>query len=356
MSRLSDLRAAAESAVVCLGVDATDTVLVLCNERERAIADVLLAAAESHAGSARLLEYPTLRRNGEEPSDDVAQAMSDASVVFATTTYSISHTRARLAATAAGTRIASMRGFTEAFAQAMLVDYELLRDRGMQLAAALTAAESCRITSAAGTDITLSIKGRSATADHGNLREPGAFGNLPAGEAYIAPLETSGDGTIVFDGGLADYGLLHAPLRVRLEAGRAVDADGEAADWLLSTLGAGGEHGRSIAEIGIGTNPGAELCGLVAIDEKVLGTAHLAFGTSASFGGVNQASVHIDGMLRTPTIELDGARLLDEGKLETLALAEHHGLPLTSSTATERTSSTSGPTCRRSERKRETLG
>lgn len=315
MSASEDLVAAAEAAAGCLGVGAADKVLVLCNERERAVAEVLVAAAESRARAVRLLEYPTLSRNGEEPPDHVAQAMRDASVVFATTTYSISHTRARHAATAAGARIASMRGFREALAQAMSVDYGLLHSDGARLAAALTAAESCRVTSAAGTDVTVSITGRDATADDGNLQEPGAFGNLPAGEAYIAPLETVGDGMIVFDGGLADYGLLRAPLRVRLEAGRAVDAEGEAADWLLSTLDAGGEHGRSIGEVGIGTNPGAELCGLVAIDEKVLATAHLAFGTSASFGGVNQASVHIDGMIRNPTVELDGRALLKGGRI-----------------------------------------
>jgi leucyl aminopeptidase (aminopeptidase T) len=315
VSAAGSLAAAAEAAAECLGVEASDKVLVLCNERERAVAEVLVAAAESRTRAVRLLEYPTLSRNGEQPPHHVAQAMTDASVVFATTTYSISHTQARLAATAAGARIASMRGFTEAFAQAMSVDYGLLRRRGARLAAAMTAAESCRITSAAGTDIRLSVKGRRATADDGNLGEPGAFGNLPAGEAYIATLETVGDGTIVFDGALADYGLLRAPLRVRLEAGRAVGADGEAADWLLSTLDAGGEHGRSIAEVGIGTNPGAELCGLVAIDEKVLETAHLAFGTSASFGGVNQSNVHIDGMVRNPTVELDGRASLEGGRI-----------------------------------------
>ena len=316
MSASGNLAAAAESAADCLGVGARDTVLVLCNERERAIAEVLVAAAEPRTGAVRLLEYPTLSRNGEEPPEHVAQAMRDATVVFATTTYSISHTQARLASTAAGARIASMRGFTEAYAQAMSVDYGLLRSRGTRLAAALTAAESCRITSTAGTDVSLSVKGRGATVDDGNLQEPGAFGNLPAGEAYVAPLETVGDGTIIFDGGLADYGLLHAPLSVRLEAGRAVDSHGEAADWLFSTLDAEGENGRSIAEIGIGTNPGATLCGLVAIDEKVLGTAHLAFGTSSSFGGVNKAGVHIDGMLRAPTIELDGVPLMEEGRLK----------------------------------------
>jgi leucyl aminopeptidase (aminopeptidase T) len=315
MTHRPELTSAAEAALDCLGVHEGDRVLVLCNERERAIAEVLATVAQWRARTVALLEYPTLTRNGEEPPENVAHAMLEASAVFATTTFSVSHTRARLAATAAGARIASMRGFTEATAGAMAVDYGLLAREGAGIAAALTAADSCRITSAAGSDLSLALKGRRATADDGDLQKPGAFGNLPAGEAYIAPLETVGDGVIVFDGALADYGLLRAPLRVTLEAGRARHAEGEAADWLLETLDDGGEHGRSIAELGIGTNPGAGLCGLVAVDEKVLGTAHLAFGTSASFGGVNQADVHIDGMLRAPTIELDGEAWMVDGRV-----------------------------------------
>ncbi len=138
---------------------------------------------------------------------------------------------------------------------------------------------------------------------------------LPAGEGYIAPLETIGDGTIVFDGSLAGYGLLASPVRITVKGGRAVDAENGAGNWLLETLDAGGEYGRSLAELGIGTNPAAILTGNVLEDEKVIGTAHLAFGTSAGIGGVNAAGVHIDGILLRPTVELDGERVLDDGHL-----------------------------------------
>lgn len=80
-------------------------------------------------------------------------------------------------------------------------------------------------------------------------------------------------------------------------------------------LDSGGEHGRSLAELGIGTNPAAILTGNVLEDEKVIGTAHLAFGTSAGLGGVNAAGVHIDGVMLQATVEVDGQRLLDNGRL-----------------------------------------
>jgi aminopeptidase len=138
------------------------------------------------------------------------------------------------------------------------------------------------------------------------------FGNLPAGEGYVAPIETAADGTIVFDGSLAGYGRLTAPVRVTVERGRAIDANTEAGEWLLESLDAGGQQGRSLAELGIGTNPAANLTGNVLEDEKMVGTIHLAFGTSAGLGGVNVAGVHIDGVVTRPTVELDGDRVLDD--------------------------------------------
>ena len=161
----------------------------------------------------------------------------------------------------------------------------------------------------------LSLEGRTGLSDDGNLQAPGAFGNLPAGEGYVAPIETIGEGAIVIDGSLAGYGVLPAPVRITVREGRAVNASGEVGQWLLGMLDSGGEHGRSLAELGIGTNPAAILTGNVLEDEKVIGTAHLAFGTSAGLGGVNAAGVHIDGVMLQATVDVDGQRLLDNGRL-----------------------------------------
>ena len=100
-----------------------------------------------------------------------------------------------------------------------------------------------------------------------------------------------------------------------VESGRATNADTDAGAWLLETPDAGGPHGRSLAELGIGTNPAATLTGNVLEDEKAIGTIHLAFGSSAGMGGVNVASVHIDCVVLHPTVELDGERVLDDGRL-----------------------------------------
>ena len=236
---------AADAAVACLGVGVDDRVAVVCNEPQRAIAEALAAAAAAaDAASVEVVAFAAVTRPSEEPPRAIAEVMAAATVVFATTAFSISHTTARRDATARGVRIASLPKITaDLFERLLVLDYAQLKRAGDALAAQLTDARSCRLTSPAGTDVTLDLRDRVAVCDAGNLQAAGAFGNLPAGEAYIAPIETIGDGRIVFDGSLAGYGVLPAPLTVTLRGGRAIAASGDSGRWLLETLDAGGDTG-----------------------------------------------------------------------------------------------------------------
>jgi leucyl aminopeptidase (aminopeptidase T) len=311
------LARAAETTVDRLGVATGESFVVAFNPALATIAEAVAEAARRLGVGVLALSFPELTRNGEEPPADVAAALLEADAAALVTTFSLSHTTARLEATRRGARIASLPGISEdMFARTLPVDYARLERAGRALAARLTEAGRCRIVTAAGTDVELDLRGRTGRSDDGDLRAPGSFGNLPAGEAYVAPFEQAGDGTIVFDGSIASWGLLSEPLRVELEGGRAVAAAGDgAAAWLLETLDAGGPNGRVVAELGIGTNPAATITGLILEDEKVEGTIHVAFGTNTGIGGENQASVHVDGLVRGPTVELDGQAVMRDGVL-----------------------------------------
>ena len=69
-----------------------------------------------------------------------------------------------------------------------------------------------------------------------------------------------------------------------------------------------------VAELGIGTNEKALLCGNTLEDEKVYGTVHIAFGTNTSFGGKNKADCHMDGIILKPTLYLDGKKIIADGE------------------------------------------
>lgn len=313
-----DLETAGAVIMDRLGVTSRDAVLIVCNKELPHAAELVNAvagAARARSERVAVQEYPAGSRDGEEPPATVAAAMRKSTAVILLTRFSISHTKARMEATRGGARIASMPGVRlDTFVRALPADYDQLRLAGESLAKQLTIASSCRVTTSAGTDVVLSLHDRTAIVDDGNLQAPGAFGNLPAGEAYIAPCEDAVSGTIVFDGSLTEWGILDRPLTVVLDRGRAVDIKGgSAAEWLCETLDAGGSGGRVIAELGIGTNRGARVSGDVLEDEKAAGTIHFAFGNNLNMGGLNEASVHLDALVLRPHLELDGVVMLDEG-------------------------------------------
>ena len=313
---MSDLAHAAALAVDCLGVRAGERVAVISNPAQERIATALAGATRDRGAEVESTVFAPLSRNGVEPPEPVAAAMAGADAVLIATSTSLSHTRARRAASERGARVASLPTVTEeVFARAVPVDYARMSAAGAELARRLTAASTCRLTSPLGTDLVLSLDGRIGRNDDGDLRAPGAFGNLPAGEGYIAPREDAGTGTLVVDGSLAGWGLLEESLELRLENGAVRSASGAAGEWLLETLDAGGPEGRLVAELGIGTNPAAQLCGVVLEDEKICGSAHVAFGSSAGIGGTVQTSVHIDAVLLAPRVEIDGVVVADGGRL-----------------------------------------
>ncbi|MBI4130512.1 aminopeptidase [Candidatus Roizmanbacteria bacterium] len=167
------------------------------------------------------------------------------------------------------------------------------------------------MTSPNGTNLTLDLTGRTAIADTGLYHNPGDFGNLPAGETFIAPVEGKSYGTIVFDGCFADIEL-DAPITITVKNGVATDiTGGEAARLLNQRLARVGKKGAySIAEFGIGTNKTARLGNNLLEVEKVYGTCHIALGNNATFGGEVDVPFHSDGVILQPTIEIDGKVIL----------------------------------------------
>ena len=83
--------------------------------------------------------------------------------------------------------------------------------------------KSIRVTSALGTDISFEITGRNAYASKGLFHEKGESGNLPTGEAFLAPLEGTSNGVFIVDGSMAGLGLIkNANIRIEVQDGYAL--------------------------------------------------------------------------------------------------------------------------------------
>jgi aminopeptidase len=300
----------------CLGVEPAEQVLVVCNPVTEELGALMRIEAQGEGADATLAVISERDSHAAEPPAPVAAAMAAADVVLAPTIQSLSHTAARKAASEAGVRIATLPGVTEEMlARVMGADMEELRRRGRAVAAALDAGAEARISCVRGSDLRLGLDGRRAIPDAGELSRRGAFGNLPCGEGFIAPVEGTGEGALIVDGSIAGVGLVEEPVALTVEAGHLTSATGPAGATLIELLTAHGPDGTNVAELGIGTNEEAILTGNILEDEKILGTAHVAFGASAAIGGTVQVPVHLDCVILRPTVEIDGEPIVRDGEL-----------------------------------------
>jgi leucyl aminopeptidase (aminopeptidase T) len=310
---MSDLQRAVEAVVgPCLGVTAGEDVVIVVDRTTQAIGDALRDAAAALGAEPVMTVMEPRAVDGEEPPAAVAAALAAARVFIAPTRRSLSHTRARKAASEAGARGATLPGVTEdMLARLMACDFPTMAARSRAVAELLTAADSAHVTCPRGTDFTADLTGRTGIADDGNLSAEGAFGNLPCGEGFISPL--TGEGTLVA-ATLASLGLPDEPVRLTVRDGRLADAGGEWGARWTALMDAAGVQGRNLAELGVGTNERATLTGNILEDEKMLGTVHVAFGASAGIGGTVAVPVHLDCLIADATLDIGGTRVLDGGR------------------------------------------
>ena len=303
-----------------LGVQSGERVLVVTDPPKRSFGELFARGALRVTQSVHLLIMPEAPDHGSEPPARVAAAMAAADVCFLPTSKSLSHTHARRNASAAGARVASMPSITYEMAMRTLrVDYGDIARTSEALAVLLTAADSVHLTAPGGTDLHLDLNGRSGFADTGVFTAAGAFGNLPAGEAFIAPLEARAHGTLVFDAALPvddpDGAVADAPMVIEVRDGLARSLTGPGAEDLQAVFDRLGDDARNIAELGIGTNPATRISGNVLECEKVVGTAHVALGNSLHIGGATDVPFHSDGVINRPTILAGDTPLIEDGRL-----------------------------------------
>lgn len=297
----------------CMAVKAGEELLVVTDDTRTDIGQAIYEAAKELGCEAILLTMKEREVSGQEPPRIVADAMKSADVVICPTAKSLTHTNAKIEAAKTGTRIATMPGITpEMFSKgAITADYERVEKLTKKMTELLTKA-STAIIEKDGCKLTIDLTGRNGVPSSGVYRNPGECGNLPSGEAYIAPLENGSNGEMIIDGSMVGIGKLNAPLRVTVKDGKLRSIEGAESERLSILLE--NDANATLGELGIGTNEAAILSGVILEDEKVYGTVHIAFGTNKSFGGVNKAGCHMDGIILKPTLYLDGEKVIDNGE------------------------------------------
>ena len=304
----------------CVGISPGERVLLLSDTYAASmrLAQYLFEIALSMGADAVMMVMPPFQVSGQEPPDLVTSAMKGSqAVIYVTQGFGPGHSQARVEANRAGARVAHLVDITEEHLlniNLMLEDLRAIEARTLKLADMLTVAKTAHVRSSIGTELSMSLHGRTAIALH-PMSCKGLYGVPDYSEAAIAPVEGSAEGLVVVDGSIPGWQKpLSEPLRWKVERGIVTDIQGsaKAVEKLTKTLDTDA-NGRNVAELGIGTSHlvSREIQGKRP-DAAIIGTAHVGLGKNSSIGGKTDCRVHLDGVFTGITrLELDGVAVIE---------------------------------------------
>lgn len=188
----------------------------------------------------------------------------------------------------------------EEFFAGCIDDWPARRSAWEAVAAELAGSDTVRIL-APDTDLRLAVGGRTWVVFAGEA-------NLPDGEIATAPHESGVDGHIAFPGLFWFAGAEIEDLRLEFTDGAVTGVSARRGEPLVRELLATDPGARRVGELGIGTNAAVTtVTGDLLIDEKILGSVHIALGRAyPQCGGTNESSLHWDIVkdLRAPGCHL----------------------------------------------------
>ena len=294
----------------CMNLQKNEELLIITDEEKLEISKALAKAAiESGANVTQIILSeeirPILKLN-----EVITSALKSSNVVLTPFKSVPKETRFRLdlikMATTNKARLGHMPGIDKdmLISGALTADYNEVFQTSEELLQKMVDKNELHVTSPGGTDLTMKLGGRKWNDDSGLYHKPGEWGNLPAGEIYIAPLENGVDGKLVVDGSIGFFGMPKYPIEINIVRGKIKEIFSldevikEKIEQFIYKYG--DNNAQIVGEFGIGTNKCARITGNLLEDEKVYGTAHLAFGDNIDMGGINKSNIHIDMIFRNP--------------------------------------------------------
>jgi leucyl aminopeptidase (aminopeptidase T) len=303
-----------------LAIREKEKVLVLVDtETDGIVVQALCAGAKIVGAEPTVVIIIPPKIAGQDPNPIAVRAMGAADVVICPVWPAIGHSSSvKQLLDEKRIRYLSMPGITseQMIRGAGSANYEEVFETGQRLVSVLNKAKMINIKTTLGTDLIASIKGMPYRVGAALARNPGELACFPDGEAWGAPVEGTAEGKVVIDGSLTMFGLIREPVVYRVKNGRVIAVEGGSQAREIERLMNEIENANNIAEISIGTNPGARMTGNVSEDKKGIGRVHVALGNNLLLGGSIRSTLHLDGVILEPTVTIDNKVVVEAGKIK----------------------------------------
>lgn len=305
------------------GVKAGESVLILADTATNmSIADAYLAAA-INAGAKALLAIERERSLTDlEVPPCLSGAILKSDVILGLGRSLFTRSPACLEARESGSRLlmTEPRGMEDYLVEGILhVDYDRMVENGELLARLIQEADECEITSEAGTSLKCQLGNRPALHTDGMSLEQGEMDYYPGCQVSVAPIEETIEGTIVVDASMSTLAVVKTPFTIKVRQGRVVAIEGgrDAARYRRHIEEQKDPKLEEVCHISFGLNPRATISGNIYEDERLLGGLDIGFGAQDPVfqGKVGLSKHHVDVMVASPTVVLDGRTVISDNQL-----------------------------------------
>ncbi|MCY7317143.1 MAG: peptidase M29 [Ramlibacter sp.] len=317
-----------------------DTVAVLCESQSRPILPELARQAAARIGcTVFTLQVPSVFAAGRPgvrstgASDAIQQiapvvaALAASTLVVDCTVEGLMHAAELPAILKGGARVLYVSNeHPEALAR--LVPDDLLEPLVKEQLKRLRGARQMRVTSAAGTELSVALAGATCGGNWGYTGRPGTISHWPGGLVLAFPAAGSVNGTLVLDEGdvnLTFKRYLERPVRLVIEddfvtriEGSGVDVELMRSNWAAWS----DRNAYAVSHLGWGLNPKARWDSMALYDKRDFnGTELRAFAGNFLYStGANEVAGrhtlgHFDLPLRNCTVALDGVTVVEQGRV-----------------------------------------
>jgi leucyl aminopeptidase (aminopeptidase T) len=301
----------------CLNFKMTESLLILIDEKNRELGRLLLKTALRVSPNSFLMELKYTNKDNAELPAFVMACMQQSNTIIIATSNSYYHSASITTACHFGARILCLSKLSfEVIERCINTDFDFISEKSKRLADLFSIGQTIQLTTAAGTDLSISIHHSKGIAQTGVVHESGQFAFLVSGEANASIVKEKTDGVLIVDGAATALGILEQPIELHIKNGYIKKIFGaKEAETLRKIFKFWGTEIRQLMELGIGTNPKAQLTGNPAEDQTMLGTAHFTLGEASVENYYSLKPRFFEIIIKEPTLLLDGHLIVKNGKI-----------------------------------------
>lgn len=270
------------------------------------------------------IKYKTLlienvKMHGQEPKSSEIDQSQKYEIVISIIKYSIAHTKYRYGLSKKNIKFLSLPYFSSDVLKnkAFNVNFKKETSRAKRIGKILSNCNHISLFSKNGTNFFYSKLDNIVNICPGWVYKKNIIASPPDIEVNIPLIGNNSHGLLIIDGSITcdEFGKLKKPISIKINKGKITEIKGYRSNILKKIFSKHTISKVKPAELGIGLNPMAKICGNMLIDEGSLGSIHIGFGSNSTIGGDKTIPFHLDHVIKKPTLYCDNQLVISNGKI-----------------------------------------